>query len=298
MKAKPARNDAAVKLAIIDVAVGSRILANEKILDAFGHVSVRHPTDPNRYFMGRSLAPSLMTPADVVELDLDSNPVNKNAPPLFLERFIHGEIYKRRPDVMAVVHTHSPTTIPFGVTGNQLRPICHMTGFLLPGVPVFDIRDFDPESNMLIRNPALGAAHAETLADKPMTLMRGHGNVVTGLDVRNAVYRAIYCELNARLQLECALLGGEPRFLNEAESKGSEQVNIDVIERPWKYWVSRAGCESWYPKASAAKGVRKPASKSASKAAAKPAAKTSSKKKAASKPAKPVRTAAKKGRAR
>lgn len=241
----PAR-DGSLRAALTDLVVANRILANEGILDAFGHVSVRHPRHPDRYLMARSLAPALVAAADVLEYDLDSRPLRTPAPKMFIERFIHGEIYRRRPDVNAVVHSHSPTTIPFGVSGVKLRPICHMSGFLAGGARVFDIRDFDENSDMLVRNPKLGAALAAMLGKTSAMLLRGHGNVIVGPDVRLAVYRAIYCEVNARLQLQAAALGDSARFLSPAEAKNSEASNITVLERPWQYWVERAGCSGWY----------------------------------------------------
>src|SRR2546425_4034152 len=162
-----------------DLVAANRILVDQGVLDAYGHVSVRHDRDPSRYLMSRSLAPELVTAADVMEYDLESVPVEPRGRSLYLERFIHGAIYKLRPDVLAVVHHHSPSVIPFGVTTAPLRPLYHMSAFLGDGVPVFDIKTAAGEStDMLIRNPALGRALAQTLAAKPVALMRGHGAVV------------------------------------------------------------------------------------------------------------------------
>lgn len=249
-KRRSAAREETMHPAMIDLVVANRILANEGILDAFGHVSIRHPKNPSRYLMSRSLAPSLVLPKDILEYDLDSRPIGftarSPAPTLFLERFIHGEIYKSRPDVHAVVHSHSPTTIPFGVTGIPLKPICHMSGFLAGGTRIFDIRDVDAKSDMLIRTPRLGAAHAKLLGKTTVTLMRGHGNVVVAPDARLAVYRAIYCEVNARLQLQAASLGTSPRFLSAVEAKNAATSTASVLDRPWRYWVERAGCTGWY----------------------------------------------------
>src|SRR5689334_9216705 len=154
--AKPLGDAAAPYAAVRDLVLANRVLANEGILDAFGHVSTRHPVNPSRYLISRSLAPGLVQGEDILVLDLDSNPVGETTAQLFIERYIHGEIYRRRPDVQAIVHSHSPTTIPFGVTSVKLRPICHMSGFLDPAAPVWDIRDAVRNSDMLVRTPALG----------------------------------------------------------------------------------------------------------------------------------------------
>lgn len=226
--------------AIEDLVAASRILAMHEVLDAFGHVSLRHPAAPDRYLMSRSLAPELVTADDILEYDLDSNAIDPKGRKLFIERFIHGEIYKHRPDVNAVVHSHSPSIVPFGITGVALEPVYHMSGFLHPGVPTYDIRDDAGDSDMLIREPYLGAALARKLGAKPVALMRGHGNVVVGTDVRQAVYRAIYTETNARLQLQARLLGGTPVYLTRGEGEKAEASNLGVIERPWELWKRKA----------------------------------------------------------
>lgn len=228
--------------AVRDLVVANRILANEGILDGFGHVSIRHPVNPGHYLISRSLAPSLVQGEDIVVLDLDSNPVGETTAALYLERFIHGEIYRLRPDVHAVVHSHSPTTIPFGVTRVKMRPICHMGGFLSDNTPVFDIRSHVRHSDMLVRTPALGVALAESLGSHSLALMRGHGNVVVAADVKAAVYRAVYCEVNARLQLQALQLDPRPRYLSEEEALASDATNMKVVGRPWRYWAERAGC--------------------------------------------------------
>ena len=238
---KPAIESAAPYAAVRDLVLANRILANEGILDAFGHVSARHPINPSRYLISRSVAPGLVQGEDVLVLDLDSNPIVETDAALFLERYIHGEIYKRRPDVHAVVHSHSPTTIPFGVTDVKLRPIHHMSGFLEPAAPVFDIRSEMRNSDMLVRTPALGVALAQTLGDRPVALLRGHGNVVVGADLKIAVYRAIYCEINARLQLQALQLDARPRFLSTGEAEQSDATNMKVLGRAWRYWAERAG---------------------------------------------------------
>jgi HCOMODA/2-hydroxy-3-carboxy-muconic semialdehyde decarboxylase len=226
---------------IENLVAANRILAAQGVLDAFGHVSIRHPTGADRYLLSRNLAPELVTAADIVEYDLDSEPVAANAPKGFLERYIHGEIYRRRPDVMAVVHTHSPTVVPFGITTHPLRPVYHMSAFLWRGVPVFDIaRESGRATDILIREPGLGRMLANVLGDRPAALMRGHGNVVVGPALQTAVFRAVYAEINARLQLQAMTLGGPITFLDPQEAMLAE-VSIDSqIERPWQLWKQKA----------------------------------------------------------
>jgi ribulose-5-phosphate 4-epimerase/fuculose-1-phosphate aldolase len=245
MSTKPKRHTgsaAAPYAAVRDLVLANRILANEGILDAFGHVSARHPVNPGRYLISRSLAPALVQGEDILALDLDSNPVGETTAALYLERYIHGEIYRRRPDVQAIVHSHSPTTIPFGVTRVKLQPICHMSGFLGADTPIFDIRSYVRHSDMLVRTPALGVALAELLGQQSLALMRGHGNVVVAADIKAAVYRSIYCEVNARLQLQALQLDPKPRYLSDSEAAQSDATNMKVIGRPWRYWAERAGC--------------------------------------------------------
>jgi HCOMODA/2-hydroxy-3-carboxy-muconic semialdehyde decarboxylase len=225
---------------IEDLVAANRVLAQEGILDAFGHVSVRHPSNPNRYLMSRALAPILVTANDIMEYDLDSNPVDPKGRPSVNERFIHGEIYKARPDVKAVVHSHSPTVVPFSVTQVPLRPVIHVASFLWVGVPVFEIRDAGgPATTMLVRNGALGKALAATLGDKPVALMRGHGNVVVGPDVQTAVRYAIYTEVNARLQVIAIGLGGPINYISAEEGAARDTMRGDP-GRAWELWKKKA----------------------------------------------------------
>jgi ribulose-5-phosphate 4-epimerase/fuculose-1-phosphate aldolase len=205
---------------------------------------VRHDKDPNRYLLSRSMAPALVTRDDIIEYDLDDNPVNANGRSSYLERFIHGEIYKVRPDVKAVVHSHSPAVIPFADTAVPLRPMNHIAGFLGAGVPVFEIRDTaGPATDMLVRTMALGKALAATLGDKPVALMRGHGSVAVGPSVRHVVYRAVYTEVNARMQSE-ALKLGTPTYLNTEEAAAAAKTNDNLVGRPWELWKRRAMVKS------------------------------------------------------
>jgi HCOMODA/2-hydroxy-3-carboxy-muconic semialdehyde decarboxylase len=225
---------------IEDLVAASRILADQGVLDGFGHVSIRHPGNPERFLMSRSLAPALTTADDIIEYDLDCVPVNDRGRGSFLERFIHCAIYKARSDVKAVVHSHSPGVIPFGVSQVPLRPVYHVAGFLAPGVPVFEIRKHAGMTNMLIADNALGKALAETLGDKSVALIRGHGDVVVGPSVQIAVYRAIYTEINARLQAQAMALGGPITFLEKEEGELADVIQRQVVTRPWDLWKRKA----------------------------------------------------------
>ena len=226
---------------IEDLVAANRILATEGVVDGYGHVSARHDRDPNRYLLSRSLAPELVTAADVMEFDLESTPVDAKGRAIFLERFIHGEIYKVRPDVMAVIHNHSPELIPFGVSSVPLRPVYHMGAFIAAGVPIFDIREAAGLTDMLVRDAALGKALAQTLGNHPAVLMRGHGAVVVGAGLSHAVGRAIYLQLNARLQSEAMALGGTITYLDPEEARRREaDVVEDGYRRSWELWKLKA----------------------------------------------------------
>ena len=223
---------------IDDVVAANRILAMEGVLDAYGHVSARHPGDPARFFMSRSLAPQLVTRADIQEYGADSEPIGDPRKP-YLERFIHGEIYRTRPDVMAVVHSHSDSVIPFGVSRTALRPVYHMASFLWSGVPVFDIRRVRDENDLLIRDRPMGKALAHSLGKCSCVLMRGHGMTVVGENVPEVVFRSVYTEMNARLQMQAQGLEGPIEFLSDEEGRRATESNRPTIERPWQLWKAR-----------------------------------------------------------
>ena len=220
---------------IEDLVAASRILAHYGVLDGFGHVSARSERKPAHFFMTRSVAPALATAADVIEHDADSEPVGDKRKP-FVERFIHGEIYRTRPEVMAIVHSHSPSVIPFGVSKTKLQPIYHMGSFLSAGAPVFEIRSHREQNDLLIRDRPLGEALARTLGKCDCVLMRGHGMTVVGESIQEAVFRAYYAEMNARLQLQARLLEGPYEFLSDEEGRRYTATNRQVIERPWELW--------------------------------------------------------------
>jgi ribulose-5-phosphate 4-epimerase/fuculose-1-phosphate aldolase len=222
-----------------DLALGSRILAEFGVVDAFGHVSARSPANPQHFLMSRSLAPALVTPGDIMEFDADGNAVDARGRQVFLERFIHAEIYKARPDVMAVVHAHSPGVVPFSVSKTPLKPLFHNTAFLAAGVPVWDIAKDFGVTNMLVADNAKGKSLAQTLGDKSVVLMRGHGDVTVGPNVRIAVFRAYYTDVNARLQTQAISLGSEITYLSPEEGAKADQVNFAVLDRVWNLWKQK-----------------------------------------------------------
>jgi ribulose-5-phosphate 4-epimerase/fuculose-1-phosphate aldolase len=237
--AQPAAPDRAL---VEDVVAANRILYDQGVVDGFGHVSARSAQDPSHFLLARSMAPGLVKAEDILEFDLAGNALDAQGRALYLERFIHSEIYKAHPEVKAIVHSHSPGVIPFGVTGVPLKPIFHMSSFLGTGVPVFEIRDAGGDgTDMLVRNPALGAALAQKLGNSSVLLMRGHGDVVVGDSVRQVVFRAIYTETNARLQSEALRLGGgQVTFLNDKEAAASMATNAALVGRSWDLWKAKA----------------------------------------------------------
>jgi ribulose-5-phosphate 4-epimerase/fuculose-1-phosphate aldolase len=224
---------------IEDLVSANRILADQGVLDAYGHVSIRHPADPSRYLTSRAMSPANVTAADVMEFDLDSNPVDQRGRSVFLERFIHGEIYKARPDVNAVIHSHSPGVIPFSITNVPLRPVMHNASFLHVGVPVFEIRDTGGATDMLVRNGVLAKALAAALGSRPVALMRGHGNVVVGPNVKRATIQAVYTEVNARLQTIALGLGGPVNYITPEEGALRDK-NPGEEGRAWDGWKDKA----------------------------------------------------------
>jgi HCOMODA/2-hydroxy-3-carboxy-muconic semialdehyde decarboxylase len=226
-------------VSIDDLVIANHILYREGVVDGFGHVSARSESDPERFLLSRSIAPDNVTAADVMEFDLDSEPIDARGRRVYLERYIHGAIYRARPDIAAIVHSHSPAVIPFGVTRAPLKPVSHMGGFLGPTTPVFEIREAGGlETDMLIRTPALGAALARSLGAAPFALMRGHGSVAVGRSLKEVVFRAIYAEVNARLQMDAMRLG-EVTYLNEHEAANAAAANEVNLDRPWELWKKR-----------------------------------------------------------
>jgi len=227
-----------VQQTIEELFAANRILVGEGVLDGFGHVSARSPLERARYFMTRGNSGGPATEDGVLELDADSNPVRASDARPSIERFIHGEIYRERPDVMAIVHTHAPPLIPFGVSTTPLRPLHHMCGFLEDGAPVFDIRREHGLTNMLITSGELGQALAASLGRRAVVLMRGHGATVVGTSLKEAVFRAVYATLNAQL-LPIALALGQPTYLDPEEARLADEIHHAVLDRPWQHWLAK-----------------------------------------------------------
>lgn len=223
---------------IDELVLANHILTNEGVLDAYGHVSVRDPRNPNRFYLARHMPAGLVEASDVIQYDLDSKALSGDPNAGYTERFIHGQIYQARPDVMAVVHCHAPEVIPYSVSTVPLRPISHMAGFLGEETPIFDIRKTAGDTDMLIRNNQLGHALAEALGKHSVVLMRGHGAVIVAPSLHVVVGRAYYLSFNAKLQTTALLMGGKVTYLDSGEAgKSSAQ---DGYERAWSLWAARA----------------------------------------------------------
>ncbi len=223
---------------IADLVAANRILSRQQVLDAYGHVSIRSPSNPQHFLLGRNLAPAMVKIDDIVEYDLDGNPI-RPMPGFahFQERFIDAEIYRARPDVNAVAHSHSPAMIPFADTPARLRPMYHLAAFLYPEAPVFDIRvTAGGPTNMLIANSRLGKALAGALGTNSIVLMRGHGDVVVAPTLPLLVFRAIYADVNAQMQIQAAALGGPIHFLDAGEAIEASKAIDQVYMRAWDLW--------------------------------------------------------------
>ncbi|MGB5080933.1 MAG: class II aldolase/adducin family protein [Burkholderiales bacterium] len=226
---------------LADLAAASRILAAQGVVDGFGHVSMRHPSAPDRYLMARSIAPAQVIPDDIIEYDLDSNACNAGGRASFLERFIHGGIYRARPDIMSVVHSHSVSVIPFGLVGVPMQAMFHNAGFLAAGVPVFDIREKFGATNLLVSDGSKGTALAGVMGGRDVALMRAHGSVACGPTLQSAVFRAVYTEVNARIQHWTLALAGGARIaaLDEEEGRLADAINQTAGMRAWELWRSQ-----------------------------------------------------------
>ena len=244
MNATPQDNNETRRL---DLVTANHILVNEGVLDGFGHISVRDAEHPNQFFIARSMAPGLVELDDIVVCDLEGTVIDSRGRRSYVERFIHSEIYRARPDVQSVIHSHSPAVIPFGATSARLRPICHMGGFLGSTTPVFEIRHSAGEStDLLIRSQLLGKALAAVLGAAAVALMRGHGNVVVGTSIQQSVFRAINTDKNAQLQSQAMQLAasvgdaGGVVYLTDAEAKTASDMNDEHLDRPWQMWRRQA----------------------------------------------------------
>jgi ribulose-5-phosphate 4-epimerase/fuculose-1-phosphate aldolase len=225
-----------------DLALANRILAHEGVVDAFGHVSLRHPERPDRFFMSRSRSPELVTVADLMEFELDGTPLDAAGRTPYSERFIHGAIYEKRADVTSVIHNHSHEIIPYGITPVKLRPVLHVGAAIGDEVPVWDIRKKFGDTNMLVVNMEQGRDLATTLGANRVALMRGHGCAVAGKTLRQAVFTAIYLQVNAKLQTEAMNLSDEVQYLSPGElARTKEMLSQQVgLDRAWEYWSMRA----------------------------------------------------------
>jgi ribulose-5-phosphate 4-epimerase/fuculose-1-phosphate aldolase len=225
-----------------DLVTANHILVDQGVLDSFGHVSVRDDLDPNHFLLARNMAPGLVTADDIIAYELDGSAIDAAGRKSYLERFIHGSIYKMYPKVNAVVHSHSPSVIPFGTVDIPLRPLYHMASFIGARAPVFEIREAGGlETDILITNNDLGAALAKKLDKYPVVLMRGHGDTVIGNSLRQVVFRAVFTEVNARLAAEAEMLGkGKVNYLNEKEAAhATETIDTQTI-RAWDVWAHDA----------------------------------------------------------
>ncbi len=231
---------------INDLVIANRILAHEQVCDAYGHVSIRNPKNPHTFFMARSLAPELVTADDIVELDLEGNPVHDESRHLYLERFIHGSILEARPDVMSVVHAHAEDILPFGIAdGTPLRPVIHSGSFIGAHVPVWDIADRFGDTNLLVANVEQGRDLARTLGDNNVALMRGHGFAAAARSLIEVVRMSVFLPRNARALLRALHLGGEIKSLSQGEidarNKGYKPYSPETW-RAWEYWANKCGC--------------------------------------------------------
>lgn len=227
-----------------ELVIANRILANEGVVDAFGHVSVRHPENPERYFLSRSRAPELIVQDDLMEFTLDGEAVDLQGRTPYGERMIHGAVFEARPEVNAVIHNHSYELIPFGVTGTPLRPIMHTCGVIGSDIPTWDIRAKFGETDHLVVTMEQGRDLARCLGSRRVALMKRHGCVVAGKTLREAVNIAVYLQVNARIVLN-ALQLGTPDYLTplEAEKTSARQMSPLGLDRAWEYWCVRAGAD-------------------------------------------------------
>jgi HCOMODA/2-hydroxy-3-carboxy-muconic semialdehyde decarboxylase len=223
--------------ALRDLVIANRILAAHNVLDAFGHVSIRHPERPDRYFLACSKGPAGVTRADLIEFTLENEPIDQNGRAMYAERAIHGGIYQARPDVMAVCHNHSAATIPFGVTSVPMRPIFHMGSVIGAHVPTWDIADEFGDTNLLVTTHDQGASLAKTLASGRVVLMRGHGTAVAGRTLKEVVFTCVYLQKNAEL-VTTARTFGDVRYLSDGEVERAAQLLSEPLSqnRAWEAW--------------------------------------------------------------
>jgi len=232
-----------IEPAIRDLVVANRILAHEGVVDAYGHVSIRNPANPERYLLSCSRSPELVQQSDIMEFELDGSPVGDDLRQPYLERFIHGAVYEARPDINAVVHSHAEDVLPFGVSPTPLRPVIHSGGFLGQSAPVWDIADNFGATNLLVVNMEQGRDLADCLDQDRVVLMRGHGFAASGLTLIDVVRTSVYLPKNARVLMNALRLGGA-KYLSPEEIEKRLEMGTGASEalRAWQYWAIRAGC--------------------------------------------------------
>jgi ribulose-5-phosphate 4-epimerase/fuculose-1-phosphate aldolase len=247
-----------------ELALANRILGHENVIDAFGHVSIRHPRDPGRYFLARSRSPLLVDADDILEYTLDSEPVKPLTVKQYSERVIHGCIYQARPDVMAVCHHHAAAVMPFSIAGKPIMPVFHLGGAIGEQTPFWDQHDEFGDTNLLVVKPEEGRSLARALGRHSVVLMRRHGATVVGAGLRELVSRSIYLCQNADYQLR-AMIIGTPQPLHPGEIKLAGEINVrtTAMERTWEYWSRRLQASGFWPpqRAEAACRAKPPAGK-------------------------------------
>jgi HCOMODA/2-hydroxy-3-carboxy-muconic semialdehyde decarboxylase len=258
---------------INDLVIANRILSHEDVVDAYGHVSVRHPDDPTRFFLARSLAPEFITTGDIMEFSLDGAPVGTDKRAPYLERFIHGGIFEARPEVMAVVHAHAEDILPFGLTGGTpLRPVIHSGSFIGSDVPVWDIADKFGDTNLLVANVEQGQDLAKCLGQNSVALMRGHGFAAAARSLIEVVRMSVYLPRNARALWRAKQLGGDIKYLRQGEidarNRGYSPYSVETW-RAWHYWATKAGVGNMVTRPDAKVAVSRKGAKLAKKPAKK-----------------------------
>ncbi len=231
--------------AIRDLVIANRILANEGVVDAYGHISLRHPEHPDRFLLSRSRSPELVEPEDIMQFSLDGKVVGDDKRPPYLERFIHGGVFESRPEIMAVVHSHAQSVLPYSISSTPLQPVIHVGAILGTHIPIWDIADDFGDTNLLVVNPDQGRSLAKRLGPYSISLMRGHGFTAAGKTLIQALWMAVYLPVNAAVQSEASRLGPfKPLSKREIELGGALDPTSPAMLRSWEYWAKRAGCEA------------------------------------------------------
>ena len=231
--------------AIRDLVIANRILANEGVVDAYGHISLRHPEHPDRFLLSRSRSPELVEPEDIMQFSLDGKVVGDDKRPPYLERFIHGGVFESRPEIMAVVHSHAQSVLPYSISSTPLQPVIHVGAILGTHIPIWDIADDFGDTNLLVVSPDQGRSLAKRLGPYSISLMRGHGFTAAGKTLIQALWMAVYLPVNAAVQSEASRLGPfKPLSKREIELGGALDPTSPAMLRSWEYWAKRAGCEA------------------------------------------------------